>query len=84
MMMQTAKFRRLDDFTVSDRLYASWFRGIFAQRQVSSPMMVQLVNTKPIMRKRVKFNIHGTRGSAGRYGYTEHSSDTPGPQHNAD
>ena len=59
-------------------------RTLLAEAQVGSRLVVQLVNTKPIMRNRVKFNIHGTRGSAGRYGYTEHSSDAPGPQHNAD
>ena len=40
MMMQTANFGYLDDFTVSFGLYCSRFRGVFVQRQMSSPITV--------------------------------------------
>jgi hypothetical protein len=40
MMMQTADFGYLDYFTVGERLYASCFRDILLQRQMSPPVMV--------------------------------------------
>jgi hypothetical protein len=42
-----------------------------AERLVRALMIVQLINTKPIMLNHARFSIHGTRGLAGRYGYTE-------------
>ena len=40
MMVQTAHFTNLDHLTFCGRLYSSGLRGVFAERQVSSPLMV--------------------------------------------
>ena len=39
-VVQTAHCRHLDYFALGDELYSSCFRGVFAQRQMSSPVMV--------------------------------------------
>jgi hypothetical protein len=39
-MVQTADFRTLNYFALRNGLYSSCFWGVFAQRQMGSPVMV--------------------------------------------
>lgn len=69
-VMQPANFGDRDDAARFGELYSAWIRRILFQCEVRAGPVIQPVNTKPIMLNSARSIIRGTRGLAGRYGYT--------------
>jgi hypothetical protein len=74
MMVEATDFADLDHLAFCRSLCFSKLRGLFAQREMSAPLMVQLINTIPIALIRGKFITIGILGTAARFGSTKSAS----------
>jgi hypothetical protein len=83
-VVKSANLRYGNDGPDFQRVHGPRFRCVLGQREMRPGFVIQLVNTKPIMRNRARSGIHGTRGLVGPYGSIEYSSEVPGPWHTAD
>jgi len=62
-MMETTDFRTRDDLSGACRLDRSAVRRVLAQSEMRPALVIQVDNTTPIILRRDRSVIHGTRGS---------------------